>query len=393
MFLGQPLPRAGQLGICLALLLGAEPSLEAQGAPGKWQVSVLPLLTIGSRDAEGPELFGSIVGATHLSSGAVVVADGKSLELRFFSPDGKHLRTAGRSGGGPGEFRGISIFQRCAGDSVFVYDVAQARVSVFGPDGVYARLGNVRKWWSNGMSPYAFWCNPAGVMAFVNRSLSAMTPPEREGPVRIDVDLVLVHRDSVVILGAFPGSDMYFKSSSRGPRPLGKQTMIGVGATSVFVGTGDRFEIQEFSLEGKHLQTIREDRATVPVTTAEVEAYVSDFIARASGRVNTSTYRQYFQEIEWPKTYPAYGQLKVDGAGNLWVEEYPIPGKDIRDWTIYSRSGGRIAVITLPRGFRLLEAGRDYVLGVWRDELDVDYIRVYGLVKERLDGSESQHVP
>src|SRR5688500_17313623 len=86
----------------LVVFLSSFVWVQAQKPPKTWRVSERPILSIGSSDAEGPELFGSVEGAVRLSSGIVVVADGKSLELRFFSPAGRHLRTSGRRGGGPG---------------------------------------------------------------------------------------------------------------------------------------------------------------------------------------------------------------------------------------------------------------------------------------------------
>src|SRR5687767_15495740 len=71
----------------LAVLLASLVWVQAQDPPKTWRVSERPILSIGSSDAEGPELFGSVEGAVRLSSGTVVVADGKSLELRFFSPE------------------------------------------------------------------------------------------------------------------------------------------------------------------------------------------------------------------------------------------------------------------------------------------------------------------
>ena len=32
-------------------------------------------------------------------------------------------------------------------------------------------------------------------------------------------------------------------------------------------------------------------------------------------------------------------------------------------------------------GIPIVEIGDDYILGVWRDELDVEYVRMYGLEK------------
>ena len=363
------------------LVLLVDESLTNQGQSRVWRVSEQPILSIGSRDQEGPELFGAIAGATRLNSGSVVVADAKNLELRFFSRTGKHLTTSGRRGEGPGEFRNIAQVQRCSGDSVFVYDGGLFRISVFSPEGAFVRTAPIRKWLSSGLTPYDFWCNPTGVLAFVNRATSSATAPKSEGPLRHQVEIVVVTPgDAVVSLGTFPASEMYFRPPAAGPRHLGKRTTVGVGSTSVFVGTGDAFEIQRFSLDGKPSGVVRESRQPVVVTDDHITAYVKDYIAH-SRRSNASRFEQYFRELQWPKTFPAYARVLVDASENLWIEEYPIPGNDIRSWSIYEKSGARIAKITLPRGFELREVGRDYVLGIWHDEFEVDYLRIYNLLK------------
>jgi len=44
--------------------------------------------------------------------------------------------------------------------------------------------------------------------------------------------------------------------------------------------------------------------------------------------------------------------------------------------------GGRwLGEMTLPEGFRVFEIGKDYALGVYRDELGIEHVRMYGLVK------------
>jgi hypothetical protein len=361
-----------------SFLLLPIPWIQAQELPKIWRVSERPTLSIGSRDGQGPEVFGLIVGAVRLSSGSVLVADGMGLELRLFSPTGKLLGISGGKGGGPGEFRSIKALHRCAGDSVFVYDPALFRISVFNPDGVFVRTVDLRKSSPNGFPPYDFWCHPSGVLTFIHRSTD---PPNGEGPLRPNVEISLVGvNNSAISLGTFPASERYFQGRSVGPRHLGKETTVAVGSHSVYVGTGDAFEVAVFSLHGERVGTLREARRPIPVTTAQVNAYIKESIAGAV-RANTAGYEQFFRGLEWPKVYPAYRKLMVDGSDNLWIEEYPIPGRDNRDWTIYDQSGLKLAMITLPRNFRLVEIGRDYVLGVWRDELDVDYLRVYTLIK------------
>jgi hypothetical protein len=45
-------------------------------------------------------------------------------------------------------------------------------------------------------------------------------------------------------------------------------------------------------------------------------------------------------------------------------------------------SGRILARVQMPSKFRVQEIGEDYVLGVWRDDLDVESVRVYGLRRQ-----------
>jgi hypothetical protein len=48
---------------------------------------------------------------------------------------------------------------------------------------------------------------------------------------------------------------------------------------------------------------------------------------------------------------------------------------------IFNSFGSKVATIDLPANFRLLQAGRAYILGVWRDPYDVDFLRIYSITK------------
>ena len=78
-----------------------------------------PALVIGSRP-EAPYEFSRVVGALRLTDGRIVVADGASLELRFFDPAGTFMRSVGRRGEGPGEFRRMGSLVRLPGDTLAV---------------------------------------------------------------------------------------------------------------------------------------------------------------------------------------------------------------------------------------------------------------------------------
>ncbi len=62
-----------------------------------------------------------------------------STHVHAYGPDGAFLKTLGREGEGPGEFKGINGMFVGPGDSLFVLDHLALRLSVFGPDREFAR--------------------------------------------------------------------------------------------------------------------------------------------------------------------------------------------------------------------------------------------------------------
>jgi hypothetical protein len=48
---------------------------------------------------------------------------------------------------------------------------------------------------------------------------------------------------------------------------------------------------------------------------------------------------------------------------------------------VYGSDGRMRGALELPADFTVSEIGADYVLGIWRDELDVQHVRLYRIVK------------
>jgi hypothetical protein len=71
----------------------------------------------------------------------------------------------------------------------------------------------------------------------------------------------------------------------------------------------------------------------------------------------------------------------VDALGNVWAGEYTrYPAVPVT-WTVLASSGELLGEVAVPPQFRVLQIGGDWILGVGRDELDVEYVRLYRLLK------------
>lgn len=74
-----------------------------------------------------------------MPSGEFVVVNGKPLDLRLFDADGRYVRSFGRVGSGPGEFRFVVDVFPGAGDTVLAYSAVNRRWSEFDRDGSLLR--------------------------------------------------------------------------------------------------------------------------------------------------------------------------------------------------------------------------------------------------------------
>ncbi len=87
-----------------------------------------------------------------------------------------------------------------------------------------------------------------------------------------------------------------------------------------------------------------------------------------------------FDDIPYPADMPPYENLRLDAGGNLWVAYYRLEEEPVR-WAVFDPEGRWLGNVETPPNGRVWDIGDDYVLGVWQDELDVQQVRMYRLVK------------
>jgi hypothetical protein len=127
--------------LVLALsLLGCAPEETATPETvGVFGLDGTPVVLIGVSEGEPALEFHHAISARRLGDGRIIVANGGTRELRWFTPDGAFLRSAGGAGQGPGEFRGTPTLFPWPGDSIAAFDPSQERLSLFGADGSIGR--------------------------------------------------------------------------------------------------------------------------------------------------------------------------------------------------------------------------------------------------------------
>ena len=85
-----------------------------------------------------------------------------------------------------------------------------------------------------------------------------------------------------------------------------------------------------------------------------------------------------------PETKPAFGALLPDEPGNLWVADWVASPGLPRRWTVLDPAGRWLGAVEVPPRFFPFSIGSDWILGVERDDLDVEYVVLYPLEKPAL---------
>ncbi len=86
-----------------------------------------------------------------------------------------------------------------------------------------------------------------------------------------------------------------------------------------------------------------------------------------------------------PETFPAYRFFIASDDGSLWVENYPSrptrPNGEQPSWAVFRDDGRYLGDVETPMGEQVTHIGDDFVLVIWEDELEVQQVQMYELIK------------
>lgn len=368
--------KIGVVASALCLLIacsgdsGRNAELRDSGGSAVWSVNdTKPTFDLATIDTAGTVT--DVQGAARLGDGTVVVADGPSSRLHFFSAKGVLMKSVGGSGKGPTEFGRLVGLKRC-GTLLYAWDIEIDGYKIFDENGALVRQMLLPR--DTAKTPaITSACNTDGQFVNMGRERPAKFPSMSQ-VIRSPVPYWIADStgEFKASIGTHAGLERWFMKGSGGGGgltnlPLGKASVVALGRSRAYVGTADSFAIAVYSLEGAPLGTITRAHKTTTVTDADIERHkLLDTIGRPAPVA--ASYVEEWKTMEFAKTLPAYTAMLIDSDDNLWVRQYPAAAATTAPWIVYSPEGTEIANVQLPLFMTVYEVGADYILGA---DLDI----------------------
>ena len=380
---------------------------EGQG----WTVPSQPELTVGILN--GPEEYQlvDVAAAARRSDGSLVVVDRGSQTVRLYDSEGTYLKTLGGPGSGPGEFTAPVSLLVSVGDSVAIWDEALLRVTRFDSEGELANVKTV-DWGrlanrlgmetvSKGGSPatkgkgVASGLFPGPMEPLEDGSLlvrlvekTASVPPSgfhrpRSGALRVSEDLSVI--DTLMFFGDAQRVSVEAPWGLQAVTPaLAMQTRTAHRGNPPRICIGDQEGPEILCRDPDGGRTaLRWVSEPIPPTGAEVAAWREETVRLYDLKLSRDQVLSMLDQVPLPEVRPAYSRILLDPAGNLWAERGPSAAgsSNTVDFLVFGLEGSLLGVVALPP-IQVLEIGPDYVLGIHRDELEIQSVRVHVLRKD-----------
>ena len=339
-----------------------------------------PTVVIGDDERDERQWFSYIRGTGRLSDGSIVAIDRATAEVRIYDQTGKHLRTMGRHGEGPGEFEDPFLLWIDAGDTLWVGDYFPWRYNLFTSQGEFVRQVNLTPVFPNSSRGGGVLDNGYTVNSRSKRARrSDFTVP--------DTLIVEVHDPDgqlVDVLARLPDRQRGFVSEAPdlGLFPVFQAfAQVDASGSTIVLAHGKDTEIQVLDEVFNLRHVVRWSEPEREVTGADVDAYREEYIESRTQLASPDWYEGddaiISDERPVADLFPAISDVMIGRDGRIWVRQYDRPRED-RGWLAFGPDGEFFCHLAQPPG-SVWEFGADYVLLVRETELGIETVHMHRL--------------
>lgn len=341
---------------------------------------------------EGPPeyTFSTVTDLAMAADGRYVVSDRLAQQIRVYDADGEHVASLGHPGDGPGEFSTAPTIAGVACDTVFAFDPRAARVSVFTLGDVLVGTASMQ-WEEYGRPTELIRMDGGGYLA--RSALIDVGSPLEAHDVRLEVDSIVVQRlgsdgEPLDTLAVLPDRA---RVRARQVTAAGAQRMIQADppylprafvssdGQRVLVARNDAFELHILDEAGSTSTLLRVNGVAHPATATDIRAEQEARVRAELGDQELDPLMRRLNFEFLPERLPAFAAILIADTGDVWVALQELDGTDGLDWLVFAPELELRGVVRTPPNVQLFHASEDWIVGVYRDELDVPFVRRYPL--------------
>ncbi len=337
--------------------------------------------------------FTGIDGVRELRDGRVVVLDASDRAMYIINLTTKSVKSIGRDGDGPGEFRLPRAFLPIGGDTTLVHDMARfGKLLVVTPAG---EMGDFVSTQDNALSTRPF---IVGAVDAAGRFYENSYSGDSNSIVRWD--RARGRRDTLArismkavspLLRPRPSNARGGEESSGGPPPpffTVSQWAVSADGRLAIV-TPEPYRVTLVSPTGVRIQGQPIPVAAIPVGNREKTEYRIERerpvpTISVSNGVQTTSYQKprYTEPAEWPARMPAFLLDAVSFAtdGMLWVQRATRAGAP-RLYDVFDAKATRAYQVELPANTKLVGFGAGTVYLARVDDDGLHYLQQYRMPK------------
>lgn len=349
-----------------------------------WRIAPTPRRKLGDAADTTDEPLYQIADLALARDGRVVIAERDGVLLT--ASNGTAVRRIARTGQGPGEFVALSSADVC-GDAVVATDYMRSSLTLLTLGGTFAGTRALPSSVHGGSSSWivlscdAEWVylrgsgprDSGGVDSGVRSNARSVT---RDSLIVVRLELNGTGADTIITVA---GSESFDGLTV----PFGRSTFLAVHDGRIHVVDNGVPEIRVYTPEGAAARIIRlAGMSDITVDDDDIERRRAEYADGVPRDLYDREIRPRLDAVAIPETMPFFSDLATSDDGTIWLRRYqPFRSAPVNEWIVVSAGGEWLGDVRMPDRFHPFRFSADAVLGVWRDELDVEHVHEYPIVR------------
>jgi len=375
---------------------------------GRWRVDSIPLFVVEGAVGDQDAVVWRVGNIVRLSDGRFVIENRGTRQLFSLDPSGRVEEILGRDGEGVGEYRFMEGLFRCRGDTLVEYE--PRRITVLDGRGNVVRTVGVpdemRSRNGQNMLGLSVDCD----RLLVSNQLGRWDRSDGViGQIPRRVMWLSLNSGRLDTLGVFRGSERVEIQIPGQPKAVFPFSLTPSWATRdslAYYGSGLRPEVLALSRSGAARSVLRWNARREPIRDEDWAAYEADRARYLETSPEDEKYLVTRRSHPRPDFKPYFSGedmgigsqsgLRFDPQESLWVRRHTFrsllradsrerPIREAESWWVFNAEGRWLGTVDTPSNFLIRFIGDSVLVGISRDEFDVESVVAYRLLKPGTD--------